>query len=38
MVKVKSETAEFQNRFKTFSGFTAQIIQHEINHCDGILI
>ena len=25
-------------RFKNFSGFTAQIIQHEIDHCDGILI
>lgn len=38
MEKVKTETAEFQIRFKTLSGFTAQIIQHEINHCDGILI
>lgn len=37
-IKVKYETAEFQTRFKTFSGFTAQIIQHEIDHCDGILI
>lgn len=37
-IKVKYETAEFQTRFKTFSGFTAQIIQHEIDHCHGILI
>ena len=25
-------------RLKTFAGFTAQIIQHEVDHCDGILI
>ena len=25
-------------RIKTFTGWTAQIIQHEIDHCDGILI
>lgn len=23
---------------KTFTGYTAQIIQHEVDHCDGILI
>ena len=37
-VKVKWQTSDFQTRIKTFSGFTAQIIQHEIDHCDGILI
>lgn len=37
-VKVKWQTADFQTRIKTFTGFTAQIIQHEIDHCDGILI
>ena len=37
-IKVKYENENFQIRFKTFSGFTAQIIQHEIDHCDGILI
>lgn len=37
-VKVKWQTAEFKIRIKTFSGFTAQIIQHEIDHCEGILI
>lgn len=37
-IKVQYQTTEFQTRFKTFSGFTAQIIQHEIDHCDGILI
>ena len=28
----------FHPRTGTFKGFTAQIIQHEIDHCDGILI
>ena len=37
-IKVQYQTAAFQTRIKTFSGWTAQIIQHEIDHCDGILI
>ena len=37
-IKVKWQTAEMQIRIKTFTGFSAQIIQHEIDHCDGILI
>ena len=37
-IKVQWQTAEFQTRIKTFTGFPAQIIQHEVNHCDGILI
>ena len=37
-IKVQWQTAEMQTRIKTFSGFPAQIIQHEIDHCDGILI
>lgn len=37
-VKVKWQTVDSQTRIKTFTGFTAQIIQHEIDHCDGILI
>lgn len=37
-VKVKWQTVDFQTRIKTFTGFTAQIIQHEIDPCDGILI
>lgn len=37
-IKVKWQTVDFQTRIKTFTGFTAQIIQHEIDHCDGILI
>ena len=37
-IKVRWQTADFQTRIKTFTGWTAQIIQHEIDHCDGILI
>ena len=37
-IKVKWQNAQFQTRIKTFTGWTAQIIQHEIDHCNGILI
>ena len=37
-IKVQWQTAEFQTRIKTFTGWSAQIIQHEIDHCNGILI
>ena len=37
-IKVKWQTVEMQTRIKTFTGFPAQIIQHEIDHCDGVLI
>ena len=37
-IKVQYQTLEFQTRLKTFTGWTAQIIQHEIDHCNGILI
>ena len=37
-IKIQWQTAEFQTRIKTFTGFPAQIIQHEVDHCDGILI
>ena len=37
-VKVQWQTADFQTRIKTFTGFSAQIIQHEVDHCDGVLI
>ncbi len=37
-VKVRWQNEKFQERLKTFSGWTAQIIQHEIDHCEGILI
>ncbi|MBQ9139319.1 MAG: peptide deformylase, partial [Ruminococcus sp.] len=36
--KVQYQTAEMQARVKSFQGWTAQIIQHEIDHCNGILI
>ncbi len=37
-IKVKYQTIELQTRIKTFSDWTAQIIQHECDHLDGILI
>ena len=37
-VKVQWQTAEFQTRIKNFTGFSAQIIQHEVDHCNGVLI
>ena len=37
-VKVQYQNAKFQMRLKTFTGWTAEIIQHEIDHCEGILI
>ncbi len=37
-VKVQYQTPQMQTRIKNFTGFTAQIIQHEIDHCNGILI
>ena len=37
-IKVQYQNEQFQTRLKTYTGFTAQIIQHEIDHCNGILI
>ena len=37
-IKVRWQNEAFQERLKTFTGWTAQIIQHEIDHCEGILI
>ena len=37
-VKVRYTTPDMQTRIKTYTGFTAQIIQHEIDHCSGVLI
>jgi len=37
-IKVKYQNEKLLERIKTFTGFTAQIIQHEIDHCNGILI
>ena len=37
-IKVQYQTEQMQTRLKTFTGWTAQIIQHEIDHCNGVLI
>ena len=37
-VKVRYQTAEMQTRVKNYTGWTAQIIQHETDHCNGVLI
>ena len=37
-IKVQYQNDQFQTRLKTFTGWTAQIIQHEIDHCNGVLI
>ena len=37
-IKVQYQTADFKVRLKSYEGWTAQIIQHEIDHCNGILI
>ena len=37
-IKVQYQTPQLQTRIKTFEGWTAQIIQHEIDHCNGVLI
>ena len=37
-IKVRYQNADFAVRIKTFTGWAAQIIQHEIDHCNGILI
>ena len=37
-IKVQWQNEKLQTRLRTFSGFTAEIIQHEIDHCQGVLI
>ena len=37
-IKVRWQNEKFQERLKTFTGWTAQIIQHEIDHCEGIIL
>ena len=37
-IKVEYQTLKMEKRVKTYTGYTAQIIQHEIDHCNGILI
>ena len=37
-IKVQYQNLQMQTRIKSFIGWTAQIIQHEIDHCNGVLI
>ena len=37
-IKVQYQALEMQTRTKNFTGWTAQIIQHEVDHCNGVLI
>ena len=37
-IKVRYQNEQLQVRLKTFAGWTAQIIQHEVDHCNGVLI
>ena len=37
-IKIKYQTLELQTRIKTYTGWTAQIMQHELDQCNGILI
>ena len=37
-IKVRFQNGEFKTRVRTYKGFTAQVIQHEIDHCNGVLI
>ena len=37
-IKVRWDNEQFRKRIKTFTGWTAQIIQHEVDHCNGVLI
>ena len=37
-IKVQWQDRQMQTHVRNFTGWTAQIIQHEIDHCSGILI
>ena len=37
-IKLRYQNEQLQVRLKTFTGWTAQIIQHEVDHCNGVLI
>lgn len=37
-IKVRYQNMQLQTRIKTYTGYTAQIIQHEVDHCSGVLI
>lgn len=38
VIKVKWQNEKFETRIKTFKGFTAEIIEHEVDHLMGVLI
>lgn len=37
-IEVEYQDADFNKKCQQYSGWIAQIIQHEIDHCDGIII
>ncbi len=37
-IRVRYQDERFVRRVREYAGWTAQIIQHEIDHCSGILI
>ncbi len=37
-IKLRYQNEALETRLKTYTGYTAQIIQHELDHCDGVLI
>ena len=37
-IKVQWQNEKLQTRIRTFTGWTAEITQHEIDHCEGVLI
>ena len=37
-IKVQWQDREMHTHIKNFTGWTAQIIQHEVDHCNGIII
>lgn len=37
-IKLQYQTTDFKTRLKTYTGYPAQIIQHELDHCNGVLI
>ena len=37
-IKVQYEDVHWKRRIRSFQGLSAQIIQHEMDHCDGVII
>ena len=38
LIKLQYQNGRFETCLKTYTGFTAQIIQREIDRCSGVLI